>query len=170
MDNSHDFVSCMLYWILLDVCERSNLCCIVYFAFQTYFFFFFFWYLNNLVARNQLYFWKTHENIYIFFSFTQLDSIKPIQLLKTYWSIHTSRCIVVLSVLLLIIFMYKFDTLIHIFSFVFKRCIGFMLSKCVNGKMCICFHMFFKNSFGFGLSNCLNAKIIHLEYEIYNAA
>ena len=37
--NSHHIVSCMLYWIHLVVCERSMLCCIVYFAFQMYIFF-----------------------------------------------------------------------------------------------------------------------------------
>ena len=38
MGNSHDIVSCMLYWIHLIVCERSILCCIVYFALQMNFF------------------------------------------------------------------------------------------------------------------------------------
>ena len=37
-----------------------------------------------LIARNQQNFWKTYENIYTLFSFTQFDSTKPIQLLKTY--------------------------------------------------------------------------------------
>ena len=43
-----------------------------------------FWHLNNLIARNQHYFCRTYENIYTFFSFVQFDSMKPIQLLKTY--------------------------------------------------------------------------------------
>ena len=42
-----------------------------------------FWDLNNLIARNQHYFWKTFEKIYTIFSFTQFDSMKQIQLLKT---------------------------------------------------------------------------------------
>ena len=37
LGNSHDFVSCKLYWIHLAVCERSILCCIVHFVFQMYF-------------------------------------------------------------------------------------------------------------------------------------
>ena len=39
---------------------------------------------NNLIARNQNDFLKIYANIYTFFSFTQFDSTKPIQLLKTY--------------------------------------------------------------------------------------
>ena len=54
--------------------------------------------------------------------------------------------------------------------YVFKSCIGFMLSNCMNEKMCICFHMFFKSSVDFGLSNCLNANKTHLECEIHNTA
>ena len=44
----------------------------------------FFWDLNNLIARNQHYFWKTYENVYTIFSITQFDCMKQIQLLKTY--------------------------------------------------------------------------------------
>ena len=64
--NSHD--------IVYVVCERSILCCIVYFALEMYFF----WHLNNLLVRKQHYFWETYENIYTFFSFPQFDSTKPI--------------------------------------------------------------------------------------------
>ena len=34
--NSHDFVTCMLYWIHLVVCERSMLCCSVYVILKMY--------------------------------------------------------------------------------------------------------------------------------------
>ena len=63
----------------------------------------FFLHLNNLLAENQLYFWKISENIYTFFSITQFDNTKPIQLLKTYeksvyklyriftWKLSTTR-------------------------------------------------------------------------------
>ena len=49
--------------------------------------------------------------------------------------------------LLLMIFMYTYDTLIHIFLHVFKSCVGFVLSNCLN----------------------VNKKM-HLEYEIHNTA
>ena len=73
MVNSHDFVSCMLYWIHLVVCERSTLCGIVYFALQNLFFFLdlnyttfekhvktytHFFHSYNLIAWNQYNFWK----------------------------------------------------------------------------------------------------------------
>ena len=60
---------CMLYWVILVVCECSILCSIVYFAFQMYFF----WHSNKLIAQNQHKFWKTYENIYppnTFFQFS----------------------------------------------------------------------------------------------------
>ena len=56
--NSHDIVSYMLYWIHLVVCERSMLCCIVYFIFQMYFF---------------------------FLAFKQFDSLTPTLLLENIW-------------------------------------------------------------------------------------
>ena len=56
------------------------------------------------------------------------------------------------------------------FIHVFKSCIGFMLSNCVNEKIRICFHVFVKSFAGFVLSDCLNTKKIYLEYEIYNTA
>ena len=78
------------------------------------------------------------------------------------WSIHTIRCIVVLYW----VYCWKIiqqrmlvvDRLIHIFFFhiFFKSCIGFMLSNCVNKKMCACFHMFFKSSVDFGFKSQTN--------------
>ena len=53
-------------------------------------------------------------------------------------------------------------------TYVFKSCIGFMISNCVNEKNA---YMFFKSCIGFVLSNCLNAKKkMHLKYEIHNSA
>ena len=49
-----------------------------------------FWHLNNLIGRNQHCFWKTYENICTFFSFTQFDSMKSIQLL---WKKNVYKCI-----------------------------------------------------------------------------
>ena len=54
------------------------LCCIFYIPNE------FFGILNHSITRNQRNFWKAYENVYTFFSFTHIDSIKPIQLLKTY--------------------------------------------------------------------------------------
>ena len=76
LGNSHDIVLCMLYWIYLVVCERSILCCIVYFVFQMYFFSF--TQLDRTKPK------QPFKNIYTFISFTQFHSMKPIQLLKTY--------------------------------------------------------------------------------------
>ena len=42
----------------------------------------------------------------------------------------------------------------------------FKISKYINEKMCMYFHIFFKNSVGFVLSNCLNAKKIHTQCSI----
>ena len=60
LGNSHDIVSCMLYWIHLVVCERSILCCIVYCVFRI-------------------------PNVFFFLAFKQFDRPKPTLLLKNIW-------------------------------------------------------------------------------------
>ena len=72
------FVSCMLYWIYLMVCEHSMLCHIVYFVLQNVFFVAFI--VNTTFGNIQ----------YTYFSFTQFGSTKPLQLLKTYENICVS--------------------------------------------------------------------------------
>ena len=65
LGNSHDFVSCMLYWIHLVICERSILCCMVYFVFKIY-----------------------------FLVFKQFDRRKPTQLLCIYTQCNATRACV----------------------------------------------------------------------------
>ena len=98
---------------------------------------------------------------------------------KNYWSIHISRCIVVLSELLedyttayACCWSFSCKNSIHLYTFFFICFSKVVLISCYQivwmKKMCIHFHMFFKNSVGFVLSNCLNAKKIHLECELHN--
>ena len=73
------------------------------------------------------------------------------------WSIHTSRCIVVLSVLYFwtIIqwcMLVSCKNQVHLCTFChmfFKSCIGFVLSNCVNEKNAYMFTYVFKKSFWF---------------------
>ena len=110
MGNSYDFVSCMLYWILLVVCEWLN--AMLYCVFRI---------LNPF-----------------FLAFTQFDSPKPTlgQFAQAVVSLYWVYCWKFIQQRMLVVdnFYIKIRcTYTHFFSNVFKSCIGgFMLSKCVN--------------------------------------
>ena len=98
-----------------------------------------------------------------------------------HWSIHASRCIVVLSVLLddyTIVYAcywsFSFKNPKHLYTFlsyVFKSCIGFVLSYCVNEKNVYTFSYGFQKLYWFHVIKLFECqKKIHLEYEIHNTA